>query len=255
MKVLVVLVLTAFSACSADVLWQEPPSRQLDVVKDAFWDYVAKATLTAEDLLKSIRESELGQDVKAGISESVDAVNQYAVALRTHLAPLTQDLLTKLSHEAELLKARLEKDLSTVSAHVHPYAEELRADLQRQVEELRRDVAPYTEAMEPEALRATLLQKSRELQGSLDKTVKELQAQMVPYTEELKQKMDQSLEEFQRNFLPLTQNFHTQLVQRAQEIQQNLAAYGELKTGLDVNTQELQAQLAAVWESFTKKTL
>ena len=46
------------------MLWQEPTKTNLDMVKDAFWDYVAKATTTAEDSLKQIRESELGQEVK-----------------------------------------------------------------------------------------------------------------------------------------------------------------------------------------------
>lgn len=50
--------------CNANILWPEPAKTNLEVVKDAFWDYVAKATLTAEDSLKQIRESELGQEVK-----------------------------------------------------------------------------------------------------------------------------------------------------------------------------------------------
>lgn len=65
----VVLNLCAKSAVlstvsNANVLWQEPPKTNLDMVKDAFWDYVAKATLTAEESLKQIRESEMGQEVK-----------------------------------------------------------------------------------------------------------------------------------------------------------------------------------------------
>lgn len=53
-----------FAVCNANILWQEPPKSNLDMVKDAFWDYVAKVTLTAEDSLKQIRQSELGQEVK-----------------------------------------------------------------------------------------------------------------------------------------------------------------------------------------------
>lgn len=56
--------LTSLSVCNANILWPEPAKTNLEVVKDAFWDYVAKATLTAEDSLKQIRESELGQEVK-----------------------------------------------------------------------------------------------------------------------------------------------------------------------------------------------
>lgn len=34
------------------------------MVKDAFWDYVAKASMTAEDSLKQITQSQLGKEVK-----------------------------------------------------------------------------------------------------------------------------------------------------------------------------------------------
>lgn len=52
------------AVCNANILWQDPPKSNLDMVKDAFWDYVAKATQTAEDSLNQIRQSQLGQDVK-----------------------------------------------------------------------------------------------------------------------------------------------------------------------------------------------
>lgn len=52
------------TVCNANILWQEPPKTSLDMVKDAFWDYVAKATQTAEDSLNQIKQSELGQEVK-----------------------------------------------------------------------------------------------------------------------------------------------------------------------------------------------
>uniref|UniRef100_A0A8D2ZIM4 Apolipoprotein A-IV a n=1 Tax=Scophthalmus maximus TaxID=52904 RepID=A0A8D2ZIM4_SCOMX len=171
MKVLVVLVLAVFSGCNAQFVRQRQPKHQVDMVKDAFWDYVAKATLTAEDSLKQIQRSELGKEVNSLISESTSAVNVFTDALRTQVAPLTQDLMSKFTQEAELLKARLEKDLTAVSAGLQPYAEELVADLQRQAEGLKNDATPYAEAMDPEALRAVVLQKSQELKEQLDKSV------------------------------------------------------------------------------------
>uniref|UniRef100_A0A4W6EFU8 Apolipoprotein A-IV n=1 Tax=Lates calcarifer TaxID=8187 RepID=A0A4W6EFU8_LATCA len=154
-----VLHLLFYPVCNANILWQEPPKSNLEVVKD-----------------------------------SADTVNQYVVALRTQVAPLTQDFMTQFTQEAERLKARLEKDVTTVSTSLQPYAEELVAHLQRQVEELRKG----------ETLKAVLLQKSQELKAQLDKSVNQLQAQMVPYTEEMKQKMEQSLEEFQSSMIPLS---------------------------------------------------
>ncbi|KAK5883172.1 hypothetical protein CesoFtcFv8_019532 [Champsocephalus esox] len=255
MKVLIVLALAVFTGCHANIVWHNQPKPQVEIVKDAFWDYVAKATMTAEDSLKQIRQSELGSELNTLISESTDAVNKLTGALRTQVAPLTQDLMSKFTQEAELLKARLEKDLTAVSASLQPYAQELVADLQKQVEELKKDAVPYANSMDSKALKAVLVQKSQELRTHLDKSVAQLQAQMLPYTEEIKEKMEQSLEEFQRSMVPLSQSFESQLIQKTQEIQQNLAPYGdELRAQLDTDIQNLKKQLEALWKSFTKMT-
>lgn len=50
--------------CNANILWQQPPKSNLDMVRDAFWDYVAKATQTAEDSINQIMQSEMGREMK-----------------------------------------------------------------------------------------------------------------------------------------------------------------------------------------------
>lgn len=181
-------------------------------------------------------------------------MNQYVAALRTQVAPLTQDLMTRVSQEAEQLKARLEKDLTDVSTNLQPLSDMV-VQLQRQVEELKREVAPYTEAMDPETLKAVLLQKSQQLKAELDKNANELQGKMIPLAEDMRERVAQSLEDFQKTLIPLAQSFETQLTQKTQEIQERLVPYGEeLRANLDTGAQDLQAQLTALLESFTKKT-
>ncbi|XP_068189727.1 apolipoprotein A-IV-like [Antennarius striatus] len=251
MKVLVVLALAAFSACNANILWQEPKSN-LDVVKDAFWEHVARMRLTAEESLEQIRQSELGQEMNTRISQSADTVNHYIAALQSQVAPLKENFMTRFSQEAEQLKASLDKNLATVNDNLQPYMDMV-SKLQEQVEELKKDTVPYAEAMDPEALRAILLQRSEELKKQVDLRVNELQAQMVPYTSKMKQEMEQSFDEFQKIMLPLAQNFEIQFTQRAKELQESLAPFGEeLRAKLDARSQELKAQLAAVEEMFTE---
>uniref|UniRef100_A0A087XIK0 Apolipoprotein A-IV n=3 Tax=Poecilia TaxID=8080 RepID=A0A087XIK0_POEFO len=253
MKILVVLVL--ISVCNANILWQEPPKSNMEVVKAAFWDYVAKATQTAEDSLQQIRNSDLGQEVNAKISQSADTVNQYVASLRTQAAPLTQDFLTRFSQEAEQLKARLEGDMAALESNIRPYGEQLVAKLQAQVEELKREATPYAEAVDGEALKAVLLQKSQELRAQLEAGAAQLQAQMGPYGDQLRGKMERSLEDFQQSVVPLAQSFETQVTQKAQELQQSLVQNGEvLRAKLDAGAQDLQAQLTALWDAFTQKT-
>lgn len=53
-----------FTGCHANLTWQDKPIPNVDVLKNAFWDYVAKATLTTEEALQKIKQSELGQEIK-----------------------------------------------------------------------------------------------------------------------------------------------------------------------------------------------
>lgn len=50
--------------CHANPFYADAPKPQIEVLTDAFWDYVAKATQTADDTLQMIRKSQLGQDVR-----------------------------------------------------------------------------------------------------------------------------------------------------------------------------------------------
>ncbi|XP_060948988.1 apolipoprotein A-IV a [Limanda limanda] len=251
MKFLVVLVLAVFTGCHARQGMTHQPRPQVDMVKDAFWDYVARATVTTEGSLKQLRQSELGQELNLLISESTEAISAFADTMRTQVAPLTQDLMAKVTQEAELLKARLEKDLAAVSTNLQPYTEDLTSALQRHVEELKTNA----ESMDPESLKAVMQQKTQELKEQLDSSVKQMQDQMVPITEEIKQKMEQSMEEFQRSMTPVAQSFQTKLTQKTQEIRDSLAPYGEeFREILDKDTRQLKKQLTDLLKSFTKLT-
>ncbi|MGH0190838.1 UNVERIFIED_CONTAM: hypothetical protein FKN15_051423 [Acipenser sinensis] len=64
MKFLVVLAIAVFTGCHANILWEDKPKTELEVVRDAFWEYVAKATQTAEETLEKVKQSQLGQELK-----------------------------------------------------------------------------------------------------------------------------------------------------------------------------------------------
>uniref|UniRef100_A0A3Q1AYG8 Apolipoprotein A-IV a n=1 Tax=Amphiprion ocellaris TaxID=80972 RepID=A0A3Q1AYG8_AMPOC len=249
MKVLVVLVIAVFTAgCNANIEFQTPSKQQLDMVKDAFWDYVAKATATAEDSLKQIRESELGREFN--VCRLVKVILLLCSSLIT-----SQDLVSTFSQEADKLKARVEKDLQ-------PYAQEMLEMLQAKLEELKKEV----ETADTEALKELLLQRSQELKLQLDQSVEQLQTKMVPYAEEMKQKLDQSVEQLQTRMVPYAEemkqklqdsldrfqrSFEVHVAQKAQEVRQQLAPYEEeLKAKL--TSENLKAQLRALWDAFSK---
>ncbi|XP_056336519.1 apolipoprotein A-IV a [Danio aesculapii] len=248
MKVLVVFVIAAFSSCHANMMWQDQPMPSMDLVKNAFWNYVSQATLTAEETLQMIRNSELGQEINDRISKSTDAINKYTLAIQSQVTPLTQELLTKLSQEADQLKLHLELEITSAQTQLKPYVEEIKVDIEEQIERLKKDVVPYAEALNPEAMRSTLIQRADELKAKLETSLMAMGSQ----SEELKQKLEHHFVEFQMSMSPLAQSFQSQLAQRSQELQKNLAPYSEELTKLDPLAQDLKDQLTALWESFAK---
>ncbi|KAL1259434.1 hypothetical protein QQF64_010011 [Cirrhinus molitorella] len=254
MKLYLVLAFVAFTGCKANLFYADEPKPQLEQLTDAFWSYVAQATCTAEDTLKMIRESQLGQEVNARLTQSADMASEYTITLKKRMDPMAEELMSKITKEAEVLRERLSQDLISVRDKLEPYAENLKSQIQQRVEELRTAMAPYADSLDSETLKATLLQKSEELRGNLEQSVKELQAQLEPYTADIKEKVDQRLQEFQKTVTPLAEDLQAQIRERAQMVQQSLTPYAEdLKEKLDPYAQDLKAQLTALYESFTKK--
>nr|XP_033495879.1 apolipoprotein A-I-like [Epinephelus lanceolatus] len=253
MKVFVVLAVAVLSGCHANLFYADAPKPQLEVLTDAFWDYIAKATQTADDTLQMIRKSQFGQEVNARLADSTDIASKYAVTLQKQLPPAAQDLMTKISAEADMLRSMLTEELSTVKDKLEPYTEDMKAQIQQRVEQLKQELAPYAESVDSEALRTTLIQKSEELKASLEQSVKDLQSQLGPYTDDLKQKVDQHLQDFQESVAPMTEKVQVELSQRANLVKQMVAPYAEdLREKLDPYAQDLQAQLMALYQSFVK---
>uniref|UniRef100_A0A672QSI7 Apolipoprotein Eb-like n=1 Tax=Sinocyclocheilus grahami TaxID=75366 RepID=A0A672QSI7_SINGR len=177
MKVLAVLVLAVFTGCQANLSNAEKPSPHLEHLITAFWNYIAKAVHPTDETSNVIRTSQLGRET-----------------------PSSEDQMTKISKEADVLRERLEKDMNIIRDKLEPYADNLKSQIQERVEQLRTAMGPYADSLDSETLKATLLQKSEELRGNLELSVKELQAQMEPYTAELKDNVGQYLQEMQNYF-------------------------------------------------------
>ncbi|XP_059423762.1 apolipoprotein Eb-like isoform X2 [Carassius carassius] len=164
MKVLVVLALAVFTGCQANLFYADEPKPQLEQLTDTFWSYVAKATQTAKETVKMIRSSQLGQEV-----------NQYTTNLKEQMNPLPKDLMTKITEGADMLKERIEVEVSTVRCALKPYLEYVTSPLEKGAEYIR-------QSLDFEDLKATVLQKSEELRESLEQGMKELQAKLDPLT-------------------------------------------------------------------------
>ncbi|PWA20589.1 hypothetical protein CCH79_00011481, partial [Gambusia affinis] len=142
MKVLAVLVLAVFTGCNANLFYADAPKPQLEVMTDAFWDYVGKATQTADDTLQMIRKSQFGQDISARLTDGAEAASQYAVTLQEQLPPRAQELITRVTQEAEDLRDRLNTDLNNAREKLEPYTENLKVQIRERVKEI---AAPYVD--------------------------------------------------------------------------------------------------------------
>lgn len=175
------------------------------------------------------------------LTQSTDAINQFADSVRTQAGPMSQEIVTRLTQESARLKARVDADLTILGNQMQPYAEEVVAEVRRKVEELRREAEPYTGPMDTDSL----IQKSTELKEQLDRSIEQLQAEMIPFAEEMKEKVQQGVDEMLR----------TQVNMDTQELQGRLTQVGEeLKAKLNTDTKILRRQLKDLWKSFMKMT-
>ncbi|TNN89195.1 Apolipoprotein A-IV [Liparis tanakae] len=254
MKVFVVLAVAVLSGCHANLFTADAPKPQLEVLTDAFWDYIAKATETADDTLQMIRKSQFGQEINLRLADSTDIASKYAVTLQEQLHPAAQDLMTKITAEADELRNVLTQELSTVREKLEPYTEEMKIQIQQRVEQLKQELAPYAESMDSEALRTILMQKSEELKTNLEQSMKDLQAQLVPYTDDLKLKVDQHMKDFKESVAPMAEKVQVELTQRANVVKQMVAPYAEdMRENLDPYAHDLQAQLMTLYDSFVER--
>lgn len=52
------------TGCNANLFYADAPKPQMEVMTEAFWDYVAKASQTADDTIQMIKKTQFGQDVR-----------------------------------------------------------------------------------------------------------------------------------------------------------------------------------------------
>lgn len=175
------------------------------------------------------------------LTQSTDAISQFADSVRTQAGPISQDIVTRLTQESERLKARVDADLTVLGNQMQPYAEEVVAEVRRRVEELKREVEPFTGPVDTDSL----IQRSTELKEQLDRSIEQLQAEMIPFAEEMKEKVQQGVDELLR----------TQVNMDTQELQGKLTQLGEeLKAKLNADTKFLRRQLRDLYVSFLRMT-
>lgn len=155
MKILPVIALVVCTGCQANLFYSDEPKPALEQLTDAFRGYFERA---------KNRTSQLGQEI-----------NQYTTNLKEKMNPLPKDLMTKITEGADMLKERIEVEVSTVKCALKPYLEYVTSPLEKGAEYIR-------ESLDFEDLKATVLQKSEELRESLEQGMKELQDKLDPST-------------------------------------------------------------------------
>uniref|UniRef100_A0A671Q5C6 Si:dkey-7f3.14 n=1 Tax=Sinocyclocheilus anshuiensis TaxID=1608454 RepID=A0A671Q5C6_9TELE len=145
MKILLVIALVVCTGCQANLFYADEPKPQLEQLTDS-------------------RTSQLGQEI-----------NQYTTKLKEQMDPLAKDLMTKITKGVDMLRERIEVEVSTVRCALKPYIEYVTSPFEKGAEYIR-------ESLDFEDLKATVLQKSEELRESLEQGVKELQAKLDPST-------------------------------------------------------------------------
>ncbi|KAK7887292.1 hypothetical protein WMY93_026913, partial [Mugilogobius chulae] len=116
----------AVPACNANLFYADAPKPQMEVLTDAFWDYISKATQTADDTLQMIRKSQLGEEING-------AAQAGAGRLRRLLD--SEGLKTALVQKSEELQASLEQSVKDLQAQLGPYTDDLKMKVDQHLQD------------------------------------------------------------------------------------------------------------------------
>ncbi|XP_077577958.1 uncharacterized protein LOC144199934 [Stigmatopora nigra] len=250
MRVFVFLAFAVFSGCNANFFHADAPKPPMEVLTDAFWDYIAKASKSADDTLEMVMKSQFGEEINAHLAETADMASTYASNLKEKLPLAAQGLMDKISAEADDLRNVLSRDLSSVGDQFEVYSGTLKAQIQEKVDQLKRELSAYTDNVDPDTLRDTFLQSSEELMATLQRSITEVESKLGPYTDDLKKQVDEHLVAFKRNIDPVTHKVQDELRFRSREVQRMVAPYAEdFKDRLDHFATDLQEQIKAKYDS------
>ncbi|XP_037129301.1 apolipoprotein A-IV-like [Syngnathus acus] len=243
MRVFVLLALTLVSGCNGNLFHADAPKPPMEALTDAFWDYIAKASKTADDTLEMVMKSEFGAEVNAQLAETADMASKYASALKEKLPLAAQGLVAKIGREADVLKKVLSQDLGSVTKKVELYSNAVKAQIQERLDQLRQELAAYADNMDSDLLKW----RSEELMAGLMSSISDAERNLQPFTQELMNQVDAHLVAFQHNISPMADRLQTELYHGSRQVQRVVAPYAEdLKEKLDHFAIDLQEHLKAL---------
>ncbi|XP_060905345.1 apolipoprotein A-I-like [Labrus mixtus] len=178
MKVLVVLVFAFFTGCNAE-LYAHKPKSKLDLMNEAFWDYVSQTILTSWVAFSDFRQTEFGVVVSDYLREGAEVADIYATRVWEQVPSHTKDnidsLLTELAnHVEEKGIAVKEKLLEPLVEEAAPVADKVASRLLQCAEELSDMASPHIENLREnlEPLAQGVQRKLTDLYNRLSKAAK-----------------------------------------------------------------------------------
>ncbi|XP_077432380.1 uncharacterized protein LOC144058048 [Vanacampus margaritifer] len=246
MRVFVLLALVALSGCNGNFFHADAPKPPMEVLTDAFWDYIAKASKTADDTLEMVMKSQFGAEVNAQLAQTADVASKYASALKEKLPVAARGLVAKISTEADVLRNVLSQDLSSVSEKFERYSDTVKLQIQEKVDQLKQELSAYADNMDSDRLKARLRRRSEEMIAGLQSSIGDVERNLGPFTQELMRRVDQHLTAFQDNISPITFRVQEEFYSGSREVRRVVAPYAEdLKEKLDLFASDLQEHLKA----------
>ncbi|XP_034553584.1 apolipoprotein A-I-like [Notolabrus celidotus] len=155
MKVLVVLVLAAFTGCNASLLYADQPKTKLDELTDTFWDYVNVAKQTTDETVEKFQQTEFGQDLSARLEEGAKVASTYGEAFWTQVPKNVRETIEVyvimmpygLALTAERKMTTFKKKLDPIVDRMAPLAEKISSDLTLRAQQVKDTTAPYVEKL------------------------------------------------------------------------------------------------------------
>uniref|UniRef100_A0A8C6PT91 Uncharacterized protein n=1 Tax=Nothobranchius furzeri TaxID=105023 RepID=A0A8C6PT91_NOTFU len=190
MKILVVLLLVFFT---------------VEMVQNAFWDYVGKTTMTSKEYVWHIRKSAPGKNL------CIEAIYGFFNTVYTQVVLWTNDFYRKFCHEIDNLKYHMEEFMEDLEGGVLFHSTEMAAQLRCKMEDMKKYIAYYIESLDPKGLKECIMGQIQELHGEMYE--------------------NEHMEEFQGIILLMVNNFEGQLDTTTNEINRKMAPRGKKFAG------------------------
>ncbi|KAG7325662.1 hypothetical protein KOW79_010587 [Hemibagrus wyckioides] len=192
--VAVIFALSVISGCQGRFLVQDEPKSHWEEMVDKFWEYVNSVSSAAENMKKSIQETQLGRELDTLISDSMAELQMYTDDVQSKLAPYAEEMAQKVQNDLQLLSNKLRVHMEEAKDRITEYNQELQTMVEQNADEIKNKVNTYIRK-----LKKRLNKDTQEIKKRIETYVEEVQARASQHAENMNERLKSYFEVVRQN--------------------------------------------------------